>query len=163
MDYPTIRDRFLASHRDGKDQALLLIEVGRYVQHCWLAEEHERSQKPGSELAEVDLFHLWDQCNEVQFEDICVKAREELAEYTRRQTAAVFRTAVRRRLKPVKWLISLVLFVLKEAASGFVGAIGLLVFGAMLLLLQPQMVKDLRQLLDNILPATTQPDRPAGG
>lgn len=136
-----------------------MVEVGRYVQHCWLAEEHERQKNPEKGLAETDLFHLWDQCNEVQFEDICVKAREELAAYSQRQTATVIRTAIRRRIKPLKWLTSTVVFVLRESASGFVGGIGLLIFGTLLLLMQPQMVKALRGVLDDLLPAATQPNR----
>lgn len=138
---------------------MLLIEVGRYVQHCWLAEEHERRENPDKNLTEIELFHLWDQCNEVQFDDICAKARAELDDYTRRRTATVFRAALRRRLKPIRWLTTLIVFFLRESAAGFVGAIGLLLFGTLLLLLQPKMVKELRQLLDNLLPVATQPAR----
>jgi hypothetical protein len=156
VGYPLVRDRFLATSKDG-DYVEWLIEVGRYVHHCWLAEEGVR--KPGEPLDEDGLKPLWDGCSERELRTLRTEALVDLENYRQKKLGDDF----------LKVYLSLeagwkvILWFLKTAVEGFVAGIGLIVLGLLLVLLQPHVAKSIRGALDDALPEATSPHNAGNG
>lgn len=157
LEYPTIRDQFLASYREAKDEAVWLVEVGKFVQHCWLAEEHERHKSGTSELDEIKLWHCWDQCSQGQLEDIRTKAALALDEHARKVAVQSLLRTTASRIKPIGWLVQSLSWVSKEVVRGFVGGVGLILLGLLFVWVAPHLAKCIRHALDEALPVSTQP------
>lgn len=157
MDYPDIRDLFLAGMNSEKHEVEWLVKVGAFVQHCWLAEEHERSCHPDKVLTEQDLWHVWDRCTKGQFEMMSAKALDDLAQYRRKRNVQDFMMGLAERFAPLRLVAQGVAWFFMQAWKGFVGGFGLILLSLLLLLLQPNIVKKVRSALDGLLPAATQP------
>lgn len=150
VSYPIIRDRFLAASGKG-DYAEWLIEVGRYVHHCWLAEE--RARKPGQPLDEDASKALWDECSERDLRNLRTEALVDLENYRRGKLIQDLRAryvSLQAGWKVIVWL-------LRTMLEGFIGGIGLVILGLILVLLAPHVAKSVRGALDDLLPSSTSP------
>lgn len=150
VTYPVIRDRFLAISDEG-EYAEWLIQVGRYIHHCWLAEEQDR--KPGEPLDEEATKRLWDQCSELELRNLRSNSLQWLQDY-RTTKWEVDLNAWYEDLN-VNWKIGA--WLLKTMAEGFVGGLGLIVLGLVLVWLEPHLIKTIRATIDDALPAATSP------
>jgi hypothetical protein len=139
-----------------KEEAVLLIEMGRYFLYCLLAEENELREHP--EKTEIELMELWDQCNEGQFENLCLDARRTLDEYAHHHTATIVRAAIKKRIEPVKWAINAFNFSWRAILNSIISSISLILIGLLILWLAPNFVKESRSKFDKIMPPSTQPD-----
>ena len=152
MPYPIVRDRFLASSNTG-DYAVWLSEVGRYVHHCWLAEERLRT--PGVALDEDATKHLWDDCSQRELIALRTDAGAQLKVHRRtkliRTIGAVLLSATRRGPGAIA------VWILRTMVEGFVAGIGLILLGLLLAWLAPMVVKDIRGAVDDVLAQATSP------
>lgn len=158
VTYKEARDRFLTRlDEDNLDDILWLVEVGRYVQHYWLAEEAARQNATDEEEfndREGKYLDLWDEGNEKTFRDLRTEAGVKLARYWRNKRAiATVEWAAR--LPP--WLHGIG-WLSKEAFRGFVGGIGLIALGLLIVTVAPRLATSLRTIVDDALPTDTRPD-----
>jgi hypothetical protein len=153
--YPAIRDRFLASYQN-TEEVEWLVELGRYVQHCWLAEE--RGRAPGQPLDEDGNKHLWDECSERDLVNLRSEGLVTLEGYRRKRVVADVAQAFGTSALPAGAKVAL--WAVKTMLDGFVGGIGLIVLGLLLVWLEPHLIKTIRSAIDDALPAATAPHGP---
>jgi hypothetical protein len=147
-----VRDRLLTAYEQ-TDEAEWLVQVGRFVQHCWLAEEAARN---GGAFDEMKLWDEWDKCDEAKLRALRSEALVILRDYTRKQHrqrwAALF-DAAKERMRPSRW----VGWHLSELYRGFLGGVGIVTFGLLIAIGWPQVVRAVRSAVNDLLPAATQP------
>jgi len=151
VSYPEIRDRFLATSSEG-DYAIWLACVGRFVHHCWLAEEQSRN---GSELNEDATKHLWDQLTEKQLIDLRIEADDELKEHRKRRIRYDLATTFSREALPT--VVRAAVWALRTVWEHFIGGLGLVILGILIAWAAPHVVKMARSAADELLPADTAP------
>jgi hypothetical protein len=158
LTYLAVRERLLAMY-DENDEVEWLVQVGSFVRFCWLAEENDRD--PGIDLDEAKHDHLWNKLTVGGLHDLQKTALFQLDEYAARNFRAYLKGYVRRRIKPIAWLVDGLGWVSMEAWRGFVGGIGLIVLGLLFAWAAPHTVKSIRDALDDILPAAAQQGAPS--
>lgn len=152
VPYLEMRSRLLAAY-DESEEAEWLVQVGRYVQHCWLAEEAARKDADFDEMAHWDE---WDKCDEAKLRGLRSDALLALRNYTEaqhRQRWESLGKAIWQRIRPNRWLS----WHIGELYRGFLGGLGIVAFGLMIALLWPQVVRIVRSAVDDLLPTATQP------
>ncbi len=135
------------------DEVEWLVQVGRYVQHCWLAEEANRGDGDFNEMSHWDV---WDHCDEAKYRDLRTEAVSHLHAYSKaRQWRSLAGHIVGglRKHAGIWWHV-------QELYRGFLGGIGIVLFGLFFALVAPKVVKAVRGAVDDILPESTQPVRP---
>ncbi|MDB5726719.1 MAG: hypothetical protein JWQ16_3473 [Novosphingobium sp.] len=164
VSYLDIRDRFLArlpdEEQNRRDTLDIYVSVGRFVVDRWLAEEIDRPD--GGQLNEQASWGRWDQCTEKHLRDLRSEAVGMLNVEVQKGPVFGFVRAAFQRLDALKTFAVVVAWTAKEAVRGFVGAIGLLIFGLLLVWLAPHVAKVLRSTADDALPADTRPADEAG-
>jgi hypothetical protein len=156
VPYPDIRDRFLARLEDDDASRLeSYVAIGRFIVDRWLAEELTRPD--GQQLDEQGCWELWDQCSEKHLRDLRTEAAQLLAKELRKGRLFAFVRDWGGRMEPLKSVFSVLSWVWWEALRGFVGAIGILLFGLAIVWLRPGIARSLRSLVNDSLPADTQP------
>lgn len=160
VPYPEARDRFLARLGD-TDAALLesYAAVGRFVVDRWLAEELKRPD--GQDLDEQACWDVWDQCTEKHLRDLRTEAQQLLQSELKKGRVSAYVADWGRRAEPVRWLMTGLSWLARETAKGFVGAIGILLFGLLIVWLAPHIAKSIRSTINDNLPAETRPTNTA--
>jgi len=148
VTYPEARARFLASAED-TDNIEWLVAVGRYVWDRWLAEEQARD--PNKELDENEVWHVWDQCTEKQIRDLRAEAGTALKEYVEERGLQAFLASWNSRIDPIRGLISAIKWTLEQSLRAVVGAIALILMGAMFVAVAPSIVKRAHSTLESVL------------
>lgn len=137
------------------------MAVGRFVQDRWLAEEATR--KDGEDLDEHACWPLWDQCTEKQIRDLRSEAGIALKAYVIRNGLIAIADYAGRTFKPIKALLVAMNWIFWQFLRGIVSGIAIILLGMALAAMFPDIVKRARGTADALLPAATQPDRPAAG
>jgi hypothetical protein len=154
VGYVDVRDRFLEAE-GSVDSIEWLIQVGRYVQDRWIAEEASREE--GEPFDEAAVMHIWDRLTEKQLRDLRADAGTALKRYVAKNASIAFTEWAAKTFKPVEGIVSFFRFFVMETVRGFVGGIGILVLGAVLVWAAPKFVKNARAVADDLLPTETQP------
>ncbi len=149
--YQEVRERFLST-LDKTDDLQWLVEVGSFVRDRWQAEENERA--PNAPLDEEKSWHLWDECSEGHLRELRANAELEVKAYLKRRRARAFISSVVEQTKPVHDILKIAAWLLTEIVRGFVGALGLLLFGFILVVFFPGVVHLLRSTLIDMLPSS---------
>ena len=155
VPYPAVRDRLLTASQDS-EYVEWLIEVGRYVEKCWLAEEQVR--KPGADLDEDATKELWDRCTEGELRTLRTEGLVELEVYRQRKIA----TDITEGITNLSWGWRAGGWFVRTMVEGFVAGIGLIVLGLLFVWLAPHVVKSIRGAMDDALPAATSPRSESG-
>jgi hypothetical protein len=161
VKYPIIRDRFLAA-AGSTDRVEWLLAVGRFIEDRWLAEANwlaeRRQTDPAAELDEDATWDLWDECSEKQLRDLRTEAAELMQCEIRRRRALALLAELRAKSDPLRTIARCAAWVVKEAVRGFVGAIGIVLMGLLIVWASPKIAKFVRSAVDDNLPAETRPD-----
>jgi hypothetical protein len=159
VPYQEIRDRFLSRIDDEPSRLESYVAIGRFVTDRWMAEELKRA--PGAPLDEHACWDDWDKCTEKHLRDLRTEASQLLKAQLKkgRHTALVDDWV--RRAEPVRWLLRGISWFARTAFDGFVGGIGLLIFGLLIVWLMPQIAKSIRSTVNDNLPSDTRPDNAA--
>jgi hypothetical protein len=162
VPYPEIRDRFLAAS-ERTNRVAWLIEVGRFVEDRWLAEEEARPA--GEPLDEEASWDLWDSCTEKYLRDLRTEARTLLKQELHRGRLAALAKKWWTNVEPLQAFFRALRWVLAQIGKTIVGAIGLLAFTLFVLWLFPGLVQTARSTLDRLLPQdiSTEAGGAAGG
>lgn len=148
VPYPEVRDRFLtASQRTSR--VAWLVEVGRFVEDRWLAEEAARC--PGQPLDEEACWDLWDQCSEKYLRDLRTEARTLLQGELRRRRIAALVANWRGNAQPLKMASAAAAWVFAQWGKAVAGAIGVILFGWLMISLFPSLVYSFRSSVDKLL------------
>jgi hypothetical protein len=160
VPYQEIRDRFLARLKDDDASRLdSYVSVGRFVVDRWMAEELKR--EPNQPLDEHACWDDWDQCSEKHLRDLRTEATKLLASEMKKWRHTTLIQDWAHRAEPVRWLLTSLSWFARKAFEGFVGGIGLLLFGLLIVWLMPQIAKSIRSTVNDNLPAETRPDSTA--
>lgn len=156
VEYQQVRDRFLARipERDS-EQLEHYVAIGYFVLDRWMAEELDRV--PGQPLDEQACWDRWDQCSEKHIRDMRTEAKELVEREVSRRRVRSLLGDWGRKAEPVRGFASVLSWTGMEMLRGFVGAIGLLLFGLLFVWLAPSVVKSVRGAIDDSLPAETRP------
>ncbi|MEQ7156503.1 hypothetical protein [Brevundimonas aurifodinae] len=132
MAYPDARATFVSQYGT-TDYAKWLVQVGEYVRCSWHAEDALLKGRPLTEADEPTTAHLWDAYSADDLEEMRVRAVNALVAYKKRYIVAYVVGAV--------WLVlpAFVRYVLKQMASGILGALGVFLFSLLVLWLFPQL------------------------
>jgi hypothetical protein len=149
VSYQEVRDRFL-SRLDETDDVQWLVEVGSFVRDRWLAEENVLG--PNEPLDEEKTWSLWDQCSEGHLRDLRAEAELEVQAYIKRRRVKAFISSVVEQTKPVHDILKILAWLMVQVFGGFVGAVGLLLFGILLSILFPGVVHQVRSTVTDVLP-----------
>lgn len=157
VTYLAVRDRFLSAVPTSSDgDVKFFMEIGRFVLDRWQAEELTRNS--GAPLVESASDHLWSQCTEKHLRDL----RTEVGiTYEQHIHVARMETISREILSKIDVLQAPARFLswhISTAYQGFIGAIGLLIFGLLFVWIAPSITKTVRATLDDTLPADTRPN-----
>jgi hypothetical protein len=133
-----------------------LVEVGLFVQSCWLREENARV--PGEPLDEDALWEYWDKCSEKELRDLRTQARLLVQNKLQERRTRAFVETFRKNIQPARDLIRFGSWFAKEVLRGFVGALGIVLMGLLFVWLAPNITKALRNTVDDMLPHHTQPE-----
>jgi hypothetical protein len=144
-----LRDRLLAASEE-TDRIAWLVEVGRFVEDRWLAEEQAR--RPGEALDEDELWDLWDECSEKYLRDLRTEARELLREELRKRRARAFASERLSAIEPISAVASGIAWVFGQMFRAVVGAIGVVAFGLLLVTLYPRLVQSIHSTFDRAFP-----------
>jgi len=159
VPYHEIRDRFLARDPDDDaDRLDLYVEIGRFVHDRWLAEELDREQ--GKPFDEHACWDRWDQCTEKHLRDLRTEASKLVEDELKKGRTLAFVGDWLARWEPLRSASSVVSWVWWEALRGFVGALGLLAFGLLIVWLMPNVAKSIRSAVNDNLPVETRPSSP---
>jgi len=153
LTYDEIRDRFLAQPPEGAEEELqYFTRLGMYIFSRWeaIADDVKRGQPFD------DNSTRWDECTERDYEKISADAENLVTKEVRRQSlkaiAAWFnKDKLGRLLKGLGWAGMTVW-------EHFVGALGLLLFGLLIVALSPHIAKEVRAAFDELLPERTSPN-----
>lgn len=156
VPYPIVRDRFLSriDEATGATAAELYVEVGRFVVDRWTAEEHQRI--PSQPLDEQVSWALWDECTEKDLRKLRAEGVEHLQLYAEEQPARAFGRWLKRKVRPVELMVSAFGWIATEMFKGFVGGLGLVALGYLLVWAYPSTSKLLHEVVDHIAPAHEQ-------
>ncbi|HEX2764012.1 MAG TPA: hypothetical protein VHM92_09275 [Allosphingosinicella sp.] len=162
LSYEKVRDSFLAETPVTPEEELhYFTRIGMYVFRRWqaIADDHDDDQP----IDEAACDARWDECTERGFQ----KIRDDAALLVETEVGRGRYTALvaswRRSWAPVEKIMEGLSWIFWRALEHFVGAIGLLLFGLLLVWLAPQIVKEVRASLDETLPVDTRPHDPAPG
>lgn len=156
VPYPEVRDRFLSRLPDDETKRLdTYVAVGRFVVDRWMAEELDRLD--GAPLDEHACWERWDQCSEKHLRDLRFEASSLLKGQIAKGRVGAFVADWLSRIEPLASFFKGLSWVWWEAVRGFVGAVGLLVFGLMVAWLLPGIARSIRSAVDDSLPVTTRP------
>lgn len=160
VSYLEARDRFLSRFPKKPSEEKLLryyAEVGRYVLDRWHAEERDRPDGQPFNEAETDC--RWDECTEKHLRDLSI---EVVTAHTMAIRQARIRSLVAEVLssvRPISGFLRFANWVVMESVRGFVGAIGILAFGLLLVWLAPPLTRTIRSVVDDLAPEATRPVR----
>jgi len=121
-----------------------------------MAEELDRVD--GQPLDEQACWDRWDQCSEKHLRDLRTEASQLLDRELRKGRLGAFLRDWAKRFEPMRSLFSVLSWIWWEAIRGFVGAIGLLIFGLMIAWLAPGIARSIRSAVNDSLPAETRPN-----
>jgi hypothetical protein len=148
------RDRFLTRFPKAEDDLIrYYADIGRYVLDRWQAEELERDE--GRPLDEAKTDCRWDECSEKHLRDLSTEVGIAYQQHLRRARVAALVGTWWADFKPVHGAIKFLVWVISEGVRGFVGAVGILVIGLIILNMAPSIGKAVRSALDDAFPAET--------
>ena len=137
-----------------------LVEVGRFLEDRWLAEETLREE--GEPLDENATWPLWDQCTEKYLRDLRTEARQLLQRDLRRGRLAAVTRNWATKVAPLHAFTNGMAWTLAVAGKAIVGAISVIAFGLFMLWLFPGLTNTARSTFDRIFPDPEQiTDAPA--
>lgn len=156
VEYPDVRDDFIQRlPKEDTSEVEWLVQVGAFVQHCWLAEENARRQSTDPDkLDELELWHLWDGCSTGQLETLQFEALSKLEEYRKGRTVEALGAYLTRKFQPVGWLAFAIGWLALQLWKGFVSGIGLILLGLLIATVAPRSVEKIHSTFDTILPGT---------
>lgn len=131
------------------------VAVGVFVVDRWLAEELDRIE--GQPLDEQACWARWDQCSEKHLRDLRTEASQLVAEEITQRRLRTLAEEWLHRIEPGKNIISGLSWLFMEAFRGFIGGIGLLIFGLLIVWAAPRIARSVRSAVDDTLPASTRP------
>ena len=136
---------------------LYFIEIGLFVFDRWqqIADDHA----DGAEIDESACDQRWDECTEQNLGEFKRRANEMVRAEVKRQRAIAFVQQWVAKLAPVSDIAKAANWVFMEAFRGFIGAIGILIFGLLFLYVAPSASKAFRTIIDDIAPRETRPMR----
>jgi len=148
----------LANLPEDDERALqYFAEIGTFVFTRW--QQIAADFPTNGEIDEVASDHRWDDCTETD-----LQAQRQQTEYLIKNALRQGRwTALFQELGTkfdgLTSIVQALSWVFMEALRGFVGTIGIVVFGLIFLWLAPGVVKSVRTAFDEVAPAETRPDR----
>lgn len=157
VSYLVARDRFLTRFPDSEDELIhYYADIGRYVLDRWQAEERDRVE--GAPLDELATDCRWDECTEKHLRDLSTEVGVAYRTHVRRARVLSLLADWRAKAGSLATILQGVGWFLMEAWRGFVGAIGILIFGLLLVWIAPNVTKNLRSVVDDTLPKETRPE-----
>jgi hypothetical protein len=157
IPYDVIRDRFLAKPPKTAEQDLLYFtEIGLFVFDRWqqIANDHN----DGDTIDESACDHRWDECTEKDLREFKTRATDTVKAEIKRRRALAFVQSWMAKFDSISGIAKVISWFLMEAVRGFVGAIGILIFGLLFLYLSPTVSKAFRAAIDDIAPQETRPN-----
>lgn len=162
VPYSVARDRMLARFPKSDDDLIpYYADIGRYVLDRWQAEERDRPE--GAPFDEAATDARWDEITEKQLRDLSTEVGVAYQEHIRHKRARAFVAQWYSRISPVARICRAIAWLFMESFRGFLGAIGVLLFGYLLLSMYPSVVRSVRGVLDDALPTETRPAREGPG
>lgn len=134
-----------------------------YVFKRWQAIADDHAE--GEAIDEVAHDARWDECTARAFDKIRDDIQQLIAQEIRRKRMAAFVSYWSKTDGRVKTVLKGLAWVFMRAWEGFVGAIGLLLFGLLFVWLAPEVAREIRSAMDQTLPVQTRPEArapPAG-
>ena len=153
VPYAEIRDGFLGEYPKNATESLeYFTRIGMYVFRSWQAVAADHAK--GAVIDEKACDHRWDECTDADLEAIGTAASALIKDEISRRRARAFvkqywETSDNKAVlvwRGLGWLF----FKWWEA---FVGAVGLVIIGGILIVAMPQLTRDVLSALHQILPA----------
>jgi hypothetical protein len=153
LPYEKVRDRFVAEEPQNDREALeYLVRLGLYITSRW---EAIASDDPAGAIINEDASPRWDECTQREYEKLTSEAQDLIArEVAKQRVRALFAAMLK---EPWDTIAGMAGWVFMRAWEHFVGAIGLLLFGLLLVWAFPHFVKQMRSAFDETLPQQTSP------
>lgn len=131
-------------------------EIGLFVFDRWqqIADDHA----DGDVIDEIACDHRWDECTEQDLHNFKRRSNDLVKSEVKRLRALAFAQYWASRLDSISSVAKGVNWFLMEAFRGFVGAIGILIFGLLFLYAAPSVSKAFRAAIDDLAPQATRPN-----
>lgn len=152
VTYDQIRERFLAELPRGSSEELeYFTRLGMYIFFRWEAiEDDVEDGKPFD-----DTSSRWDECTEREYDRIKADAQRLVRDGIAQRWLLILIDWVRH--NPVGRFVAAVRWCWMRALEHFVGAVGLLLFGLLIVWLAPHLAKEIRSAVDELSPQETRP------
>ena len=156
LSYEDVRDGFLKSPpKTAADELRYFTEIGMFVFYRWqsIASDHGE----GEPIDEAAWDHRWNECTVGELKAIKSDAKKLVGDEMDRARAIALLKAIGQRIEPLRSIARGCAWTFWRVWEHFIGAIGLLAFGLLLVWIAPHVPKTLRATADEILPEDTRP------
>jgi hypothetical protein len=154
LKYEAVRDHFLTEAPQTDEEALdFFVHLGMYIYGRWqsISADAERG-----ETVDEDSSKRWDDCTDSEFEEIRERAEGLIDREVARRRVTTFIASLLK--KPWDKIAAALGWTVMTAVEGFVGAIGILLFGLVVVWVAPHITKSIRSAMDDVLPKETRPN-----
>ena len=162
LPYDHIRDQFLAEiPLTAEEELHYFTRIGMFVFDRWQAIADDHPDNTPIDEAAHDA--RWDECTQRQLDGIRKEARALIAKEVGRQRALAFAKRWAGSLKDIRWLWKGTSWIVWRMWEAFIGAVGLVLFGIMMISLAPSLRQEIRSEVDRWFPLDEPPqptDRP---
>jgi len=135
-------------------------EIGLFVFDRW--QQISADYEAGSDIDEIASDGRWDECTQQDLDRFKERAQTMLAEEAKRVGLLEWSKAWGSSFAPLSAVLKAFGWIVMEALRGFVGAIGILIFGLIFLWLAPSVTKAFRAAIDDLAPIETRPGTETG-
>jgi hypothetical protein len=159
VPYKDVRDQFLATadtKRSNADEAAYFAQIGLFVFDRW--QQIAADYGDGEDIDEEKSDARWDECTSKDVDGYRQQAATLIQNVAEKDGASAFLRTLWKNHMGWMVLLNTLAWIAKTVAAAIVGAIGLILFGTLLLSLAPTLAQSVRSTLDDFIPLATETD-----